>query len=185
MIPFIIIWSLWFISELLLNVLFRSANSNKDSQDKGSMRIIWITIGIAINLGIIISIFSKFPVSKLMITPYLGLLLITAGMIFRFFAVWSLGKFFTVDITIQENHEIIDKGVYKIVRHPSYLGSLVSFIGFGISLNNWISLIIIVIPITIAFIHRIKIEEQLMLKQFGVDYSEYMNKTYRLLPKIY
>jgi protein-S-isoprenylcysteine O-methyltransferase Ste14 len=60
-----------------------------------------------------------------------------------------------------------------------------SFIGFGISLNNWISLIIIVIPITIAFIHRIKIEEQLMLKQFGVDYSEYMNKTYRLLPKIY
>jgi protein-S-isoprenylcysteine O-methyltransferase Ste14 len=106
-------------------------------------------------------------------------------MIFRFIAVWSLGKFFTVDVTIQENHKIIDKGVYKIVRHPSYLGSLVSFIGFGISLNNWISLIIIIIPITIAFIHRIKIEEQLLLKQFEVDYSEYMKKTYRLLPKIY
>ncbi len=184
MITFVIIWSIWFISELLLNTFFHSTN-NKDDQDKGSMRIIWITIGISINLGIIISFFFKFPLSKLIIIPYTGLLLITTGMIFRFIAVWSLGKFFTVNVIIQENHKIITRGVYKIIRHPSYLGSLVSFIGFGISLNNWISLTMIVIPITIAFIHRIEIEERLLLKQFEVDYSEYMKKTYRLLPKIY
>jgi protein-S-isoprenylcysteine O-methyltransferase Ste14 len=185
MITFIIIWSIWFISELLLNIFFRSAKNDKDGQDKGSMRSIWITIGIANNLGIIISIFFKFPISKLIIIPFMGLFLITAGMIFRFIAVWSLGKFFTVNVTIQENHKIIKNGVYKFIRHPSYLGSLVSFIGFGISLNNWISLTMIVIPITIAFINRIKIEEKLLLKQFEADYSEYMKKTYRLLPKIY
>ena len=63
MITFIIIWSIWFISELLLNIFSRSDN-NKDDQDKGSMRIIWITIAIAIDLGIIVSIFFKFLISK-------------------------------------------------------------------------------------------------------------------------
>jgi len=184
MITFIIIWSIWFISELLLNIFFRSDN-NKDDQDKGSMRIIWITIAIAIDLGIIVSIFFKFPISRLIIIPYIGLFLIIAGMIFRFIAVWSLGKFFTVNLTVKENHKIIKNGIYKIIRHPSYLGSLVSFIGFGISLNNWVSFTIIILPITIAFIHRIEIEEKLLLKQFEIDYSEYIKKTYRLIPKIY
>ena len=149
------------------------------------MKIIWITIAIAIDLGIVIYIFFKFPISKLIIIPYVGLFLIIVGMIFRFIAVWSLGKFFTVNVTIQKNQKIIKNGVYKIIRHPSYLGSLVSFIGFGISLNNWVSLTMIIIPITIAFIHRIKIEERLLLEKFGSDYLDYMNKTYRLLPKIY
>ena len=184
MITFIIIWSIWFISELLLNIFSRSDN-NKDDQDKGSMRIIWITIAIAIDLGIIVSIFFKFLISKLIIIPYIGLFLIIAGMIFRFIAVWSLGKFFTVNLTVKENHKIIKNGIYKIIRHPSYLGSLVSFIGFGISLNNWVSFTIIILPITIAFIHRIEIEEKLLLKQFKIDYSEYIKKTYRLIPKIY
>jgi len=184
MITFIIIWSIWFISELLLNIFLRSAN-NKNDQDKGSMRIIWITIAIAIDLGIIVSIFFKFPISKLIIISYIGLFLIISGMIFRFIAVWSLGKFFTVNLTVKENHRIIKNGIYKIIRHPSYLGSLVSFIGFGISLNNFVSFIIIILPITIAFIHRIEIEEKLLLKQFEIDYSEYVKKTYRLIPKIY
>ena len=184
MITFIIIWSIWFISELLLNIFSRSDN-NKDDQDKGSMRIIWITIAIAIDLGIIVSIFFKFLISKLIIIQYIGLFLIIAGMIFRFIAVWSLGKFFTVNLTVKENHKIIKNGIYKIIRHPSYLGSLVSFIGFGISLNNWVSFTIIILPITIAFIHRIEIEEKLLLKQFEIDYSEYIKKTYRLIPKIY
>ena len=184
MITFIIIWSIWFISELLLNIFFHSAN-NIDDQDKGSMRIIWFTIAVSVDLGIIISIFFKFSLSRLIFLPYAGLFLIIAGMIFRFIAVWTLGKYFTVNVTIKENHQIIKVGLYKIIRHPSYLGSLVSFIGFGISLNNWISLILIIVPITIAFIHRIEIEERLLLKQFGLEYSEYIKKTYRLVPNIY
>ncbi len=185
MITFIVVWSIWFISELLLNIFTRSTTIHENDQDKGSMKIIWITIAVGIDLGILISIFSKFPISKLMIVPYTGLLLILGGMTLRFIAVWSLGKFFTVDVNIQENHKIIKKGVYKVIRHPAYLGSLVSFIGFGISINNWISFGVIIIPITIAFIRRIKIEEKLLLEKFEGDYSDYMNKTYRLLPKIY
>ncbi|HZX63206.1 MAG TPA: isoprenylcysteine carboxylmethyltransferase family protein, partial [Bacteroidales bacterium] len=125
------------------------------------------------------------PISNVLFIPYLGLILIILGMILRFISVWSLGRLFTVDITIRDNHKIKKDGVYRIIRHPSYSGSLLSFIGFGISLNNWISLIIISILLTIAMLYRIKIEERLLIDQFGFKYLDYTKRTYRLIPWIY
>ena len=182
---FIIIWSIWFISELLVNRLLRSGKNDKKSQDKGSIRIIWIMIGLANSLGIFFSIFSKNHISNLIIVPYLGLFLILVGMTLRFISIWSLGRLFTVDVTIRDNHTIKRDGVYRFIRHPSYLGSIVSFIGFGISLNNWVSLLIISVLVTSAMIYRITIEEKLLKQQFDSEYSEYMKKSRRLIPWIY
>jgi protein-S-isoprenylcysteine O-methyltransferase Ste14 len=112
-------------------------------------------------------------------------LIILAGMVFRFMAILSLGKMFTVDVTIRDNHLIKKDGLYKTLRHPSYTGMILSFIGFGISLNNWISLIIIIVLVVPAMLYRIKIEEKLLIDHFGSDYVEYAKKTYRLVPWIY
>jgi protein-S-isoprenylcysteine O-methyltransferase Ste14 len=57
--------------------------------------------------------------------------------------------------------------------------------GFGLSLNNWLSLIIIIIPIIITMINRINIEERLLLEVFGTEYEEYKKRTRRLIPMIY
>jgi protein-S-isoprenylcysteine O-methyltransferase Ste14 len=165
--------------------LFRSGKNDKKDEDKGSIRIIWITIGIANSLGIISFVFFNIPISNLLIIPYFGLFMIIVGMMLRFISIWSLGRLFTVDVTIRDNHKIKKDGIYRIIRHPSYSGSLLSFIGFGISLNNWISLLIISTLVTIAFLYRIKIEERLLIDQFGSDYSDYMKRTYRLIPWIY
>jgi protein-S-isoprenylcysteine O-methyltransferase Ste14 len=88
-------------------------------------------------------------------------------------------------VTIRDNHQIKKDGLYKVIRHPAYSGSILSFIGFGISLNNWISLIIITILIVSAMLYRISIEEKLLIEHFGPDYLEYTKKTYRLVPWIY
>jgi protein-S-isoprenylcysteine O-methyltransferase Ste14 len=185
MIVFIIIWSLWFLSEILLNRFLRSGKDADKNQDKGSVRIIWITIGVANNLGILAAIFISFPISGSMWVTYAGLFLIVLGMTFRFVAVLTLGKLFTVDVAIQENHKIKKDGIYRLIRHPSYAGSILSFIGFGLSLNNWISLAIIVVPVFCAFIYRIKIEEKMLTCRFGAEYVTYMGKTYRLIPWLY
>ena len=182
---FIIIWSIWFLSEILLNRFLRSGNDGKIDHDKGTIRIIWVTIGIANSLGIGTAALLHLPISNNLMVPYLGLLLIVFGMIFRFISILTLGKFFSVDVTIRDNHKLRKAGVYRLIRHPSYSGSILSFIGFGISLNNWLSLIIISIPVTVAMINRINIEERLLLDQFGVEYADYMKKTYRLIPWIY
>lgn len=182
---FIIIWAAWFVSEILLNRLFRSSDYGKGNQDKGSIRVIWITIGAANSIGIISAILFKFHICENLVIPYLGLCLILAGMIFRFISIVTLGRFFTVDVTIQKNHQLKTDGVYRFIRHPSYLGSILSFIGFGLSLNNWLSLFIITVPVTAAMIYRIGIEEKIMVKQFGTTYIDYINKTHRLIPWIY
>jgi len=182
---FVIIWSVWCISEILLNRLFLSRNRHQSKQDKGTLRIIWVAIALAISLGVVSSIHIKLPIGNIAIIPYLGLSIILGGMIFRFAAIYSLGHMFTVNVTIRDNHKIKKDGLYRIIRHPSYTGSILSFIGFGISLNNWISLIIITVLVVSAMLYRIKIEEKLLINHFGSDYSDYAKKTYRLVPWIY
>lgn len=182
---FTIVWFAWFISEGLLNRLLRSGNKVDKGRDKGSITFIWITILTSIFLGFLAANLIRIPISHVAVIPYFGLILIIAGMIIRFIAISSLGKMFTVDVTIRENHKIKKDGMYSIVRHPSYSGSLLSFLGFGISMNNWISLFIIFIPVFIVFIYRINIEEKILIEKFETEYPEYMKKTWRLLPWIY
>jgi len=185
MMVFITIWSIWFLSEILLNRLFHSRKDDKKNLDKGTIRIIWITVGIANSLGIMSAIFILLPISNNLLIPYFGLVLIAGGMIFRFISILSLGRFFTVDVTIYNDHIIKKDGVYRLIRHPSYTGLILSFLGFGISLNNWISLLIICLPVISAMLYRIRIEEKLLIDQFGIEYIDYMKKTYRLVPWIY
>jgi protein-S-isoprenylcysteine O-methyltransferase Ste14 len=182
---FFIIWSIWFISEIALNRLFRSGKTDREGQDRGTIRIIWITIGAANTLGILLSIFIRMPISQQIMIPYAGLGLILLGMLLRFFSIWSLGRYFTVDITIREDHKIKKNGIYGLVRHPSYTGSILSFIGFGLSLNNWLSLVVITLFVSTAMLKRIKEEEKLLCEEFAEEYPKYMKETYRLIPWIY
>ncbi len=185
MLIFWIIWTTWPTSEILLSILVRSGKKDKKGNDKGSLALIWIILIVAIFMAINIANNFKLPITNAPITNYVGLAIIVIGMIIRFFAIWSLGRLFTVDVTIRENHKIKKDGMYRNVRHPSYTGSLISFAGFGISLNNWLSLITITILVTAVFLYRIKVEEKLLTLQFGEDYIDYKKKTYYLIPWIY
>lgn len=185
MIIFYLVWILWGLSEVLLSKLLRPGTSDNYMYDKGSFLIIWITIIVANTLGVILTFFFHAPLGHSAFLPYAGLFIIVAGMMIRFTAIASLGKFFTVKVTIRKNHKIKTNGIYKHIRHPSYTGSILSFIGFGISLNNGLSLIVVVIPVTLAMIYRIRIEEQLLAGQFGMEYENYKKRTKRLIPFIW
>jgi len=185
MLIFIIVWSICIISELLLIKYSRTdKNSNKD-EDKGSLKIILITIAISSSLGVTASIVLDVPMTQWIVVPYIGLFITLFGMTFRFLAIKKLGRFFTSNVTILNNHILITNGLFKRTRHPSYLGNIIYFTGIAISLNNWISLIVIVVPITIALVNRIRIEEKLLHKEFGKEYEEYVRKTNRLFPKFF
>ena len=116
---------------------------------------------------------------------YVGIVIIILGIILRLVAVASLGKLFNVDVTIRQNHRLKQDAISKYLRHSSHFASLLSFIEFGISLNNWISLFLITIAILFAFITRIKIEEKVLIEQFDKEYIEYKKTTSGLIPFIY
>jgi protein-S-isoprenylcysteine O-methyltransferase Ste14 len=185
MVIFKIIWASWLISEIMLSRFRRAKSPNTKGWDKSSLSIMWVTICISISLGVIIMIFTPITISRSYLIAYLGLTLIISGIVIRIASIRTLGNFFTVNLAIHNDHQLITTGLYKNIRHPSYTGSLLSFIGLGVSFNNWLSLAVIVIPIIISFIYRINVEEQMLLKQFGSEYIAYKKNSKRLIPLIY
>jgi len=175
----------WILSEILLGRI-KISSVKTNNKDKSSLRILWITIILFIILGIFVRRTGVgFINIQTELVHYSGLFLIILGLVIRWIAILKLKSMFTVDVSIQENHKIVKSGIYKTIRHPAYLGSLLSFLGLGVALINWLSIIIIFVPILIAFLHRIQIEEKVLLKEFGEEYLNYSNNTYRLFSGIY
>ena len=185
MLIFRIIWIAWCASEVLLNRLLHSGSNDRRGQDKGSLIFIWMMISLAISLGFIFAIYFKVPISNEILISYVGLFIIVVGMAIRFVSIWTLGKYFTVDVTIRDDHKLKKDGFYKIIRHPSYSGSLLTFLGFGLTLGNYLSLLIVFLPVLAVFLYRINIEEKALIYNFKNEYTEYQKKTKKLIPFIY
>ena len=183
--PFLIISIFWVTSEIILSTNKKPAESDKN-YDRSSLRIMWITLILVISLGIYISYGSHGTIKNFAQTlHFIGLSLIIFGNIIRWLAILKLKKYFTVKVSIQQDHKIINTGIYKYLRHPAYLGSLLSFIGLGFALLNWISIILIFFPILGSFMYRINIEEKVLKSEFGEEYLNYSKNTKRLIPWFY
>ena len=85
----------------------------------------------------------------------------------RFWSICVLAHFFTVDVTIGAGHELIRHGPYRMLRHPPYTGALMTFLGFGLALGNAWSLLVLMVPVTIAFLWRIRIEGAVLADAFS------------------
>jgi protein-S-isoprenylcysteine O-methyltransferase Ste14 len=176
----------YLMSELLLTVTRRSRSKTGTKQDRSTLGTIWLVIAVSVMAGVFVT--QNFQAIAL---PYgrmfasAGVVLFVAGLILRWWAIITLGRFFTVDVTIEKDHELVERGPFRIVRHPSYAGVLLAFVGFGLSLRNWAALLVILVPIGAAFIHRINVEEDALSCALGARYAEYMKRTKRLLPFVY
>lgn len=176
---------MWFLSEFLYKNMLKSGKEDKKGKDKSTLNILWLAIPFSIAAAVMISNLSTLPISHGSWMMYLGEACILIGIIFRFVIIRSLGKYFTVDVTIKEDHKIKKEGFYKYLRHPSYAFSLLTSLGLGLYLNNWLSLIFAFLPPFLAFAYRIKIEEQALVEQFGDEYIQYRKTTKKLIPFIY
>jgi protein-S-isoprenylcysteine O-methyltransferase len=107
------------------------------------------------------------------------------GLALRFWAIRVLARFFTVDVNIQEGHELIRRGPYRLLRHPSYTGSLMTFLGFGLALGNGWSLLVLLAPVILAFVWRMRVEERVLAEAFPAQYPDYARQTKRLIPFVW
>lgn len=175
----------WFLSEFLYKSMLKSGEKDKKGKDHSTLNFLWIAIPFSIAGAAISSDYTEFPISDEVWILYLGIFFILAGITVRFIIIRSLGKYFTVDVTIRQDHKIMKQGFYRYVRHPSYAFSLLTSLGLGLYLNNWLSLIFAIVPPFIAFSYRIRIEEKALIEEFGEEYLGYRRKTKKLIPFIY
>lgn len=177
---------IWLLSEIILARARHTQTKDSKKWDKSSLAYLWITIIFATFIGVFLGINGiGYVAVKAHFIPTVGIFLIILGLIIRWTAILTLKKYFTVNVTIFENHQIVKKGIYKFIRHPGYAGSLLSFLGLGVSFSNWLSTVVIFIPILAAFIYRIRVEEKALLEALGEEYLNYSKVTKRLIPKIY
>jgi protein-S-isoprenylcysteine O-methyltransferase len=170
----------YLISELLLTVTRRSRSRTGSKQDRSTLRVVWLVIMVSVAAGIYVA--KQWPAAAL---PHhrsfaiAGVVLFVAGLLLRCWAIITLGRFFTVDVTIEKDHELVERGPFRMVRNPSYTGVLLAFVGLGLTLDNRAALLVILLPIGAAFIHRMNVEENALSGALGSQYTDYMRRTKR------
>lgn len=173
---------LFFASEFILMLVKRSKRIERKRQnDKGSLVLLWVVITLCFTFGFT---FANYRIWTLVnYTIYItGVVIILSGAIVRWISIIQLSSAFTVNVAIANNHKLKTDGVYKHVRHPSYLGLLLIMFGFSVSMNSYISILIITILMFLAILYRIKVEEEILLAEFGDEYSNYKRNTKKLIP---
>ncbi|MCW2319078.1 protein-S-isoprenylcysteine O-methyltransferase Ste14 [Rhodoblastus acidophilus] len=116
---------------------------------------------------------------------WFGVALFALGGALRLWPVAVLGHRFSGLVAIQPGHRLQTTGLYSVVRHPSYLGLLVSSLGWALAFRSGIgvALAACLIPPLLA---RIKAEENLLSSQFGADYDAFRARTpWRLIPGVW
>ena len=111
----------------------------------------------------------------------LGVVLAVAGIALRWYAVLTLGRFFTTRVMTTPDQTVVQRGPYRFVRHPSYTGALLTVLGVLAMSTNWLA--ILCFPIALpGFAYRIRVEEHALLASLGEPYRDYMRRTRRLFP---
>ncbi|CAI9121662.1 methyltransferase family protein [Brytella acorum] len=173
------------LGEIVLLVLRRSGSA-RVSRDRRSLTLFWIVLPVSITLACRAS--WSCPAGKLPWGTALGAtgdLLVIAGLVLRWYSIWRLGRWFTVDVALAPGQTLLRDGPYRYIRHPSYSGALMTLCGLGFLLDNIFSLAIIFIPPLMVFLRRIAIEEQVMSEAFGPEWTAYRAHSWKLVPGLY
>ena len=182
----IVTYSLQMAPETICSFLLRSRKDAKRA-DRGSK----IFVIASITLGIVAAFWATFRLpgfdmgAAWKILFALGILVWLGGILFRFYSMRVLGRFFTYDVAISKGQHVVEVGPYRVVRHPSYLGGLIASLGLGLTMTNWAAVLLPLCCSAIGYAYRIPIEERALVRGLGEDYRQYMKRTWRLVPYVF
>lgn len=118
------------------------------------------------------------------VVRYFGLALFGLGFIVMNWAEASLGKQFSIQVTLQQGHQLVTGGLYRYLRHPRYVGITVFNVGIALIYRSWLALVFVAV-LAMVLLWRIHDEEQLMQQAFGAEWESYAKRSWRLMPFVY
>jgi len=179
---------LFIVSFLILDFFFRSSgaasNLKANKNDEASTRAILVgfACGIIVPPLVIFLSIGNYTNSIVAIT---GMTLSSLGVLIRIYSMRELAQFYTRTLKVVEQHKLITSRLYKLIRHPGYLGTLMVWLGILLIYQNWLSLIVVYCVLLYVYRKRIHQEEVMMLNQFGAQYTNYKERSKKLIPYIY
>jgi len=118
-------------------------------------------------------------------TARIALVIMLAGVVIRMYSMTRLKKLYTRTLLTTDQQQLVKTGLYRIIRHPGYLGTILIWSFFGLAIQNYIVFIFAFPLILIAYTNRIKKEEKMLLTQFGQEYLNYKRISWKLVPFIW
>ena len=182
---FIFSFILWCLS-LVIERFFVKKESNKNvksKEDHGTYLLIYISIFVSIIISFNLSINEIYLLPDIVF--FIGIVFIIMGIFLREFSVITLGKYFSFQITIKQDHKIIESGPYHYIRHPSYSGGMLAIIGISLALRSSVAVLIVIVMSILVYNLRINFEEKLLVHEFGDQYIDYKKRTKKLIPFVY
>jgi protein-S-isoprenylcysteine O-methyltransferase Ste14 len=176
---------LWILAEIIgggiIPKLRRSGEAIKrKDNDNGSNLILRVSLYISVVIAFLFAGYNLAMLPDWFFYP--GVVLMIIGILVRQWAIFILGRYFTLTISVQKNQKIVDYGPYRFIRHPTYLGMLLTVVGIGVMLRSWGGILVIIVMIGLAIGYRIHIEEKFLVSDIGDDYIRYMKRTKKLIP---
>ena len=173
---------LWVLSELRIRI--RSHSNRAGTRiDRGSILVVIATVFAGVAGAITVARGDHGTIAGARWAVFVaGLVLMVAGIALRQWAVASLGRFFTLDVRVQPGQTVVEQGPYRWVRHPSYTGMIVTFVGLGLALGSWASLALLAVLPTAGLVYRIHFEERALLDSLGEAYRRFAAGRPRLFP---
>lgn len=159
---------------------------NRESPDRRSALLILVSFVLMFLVPIVdFGYFNRSCCAAPVWLKYLGVGMAMGGLTFRYWAIRTLGRFFTSTVKIQSDHQLIETGPYKYLRHPSYTGAWLMGLGISLILESYVGLIVALILSTFAYFYRMRVEEGALVQKLGSVYQAYQKRTWRLIPFIY
>jgi protein-S-isoprenylcysteine O-methyltransferase Ste14 len=180
---------IWNIPEMIGTVRQTAKASRKEAtiQDRSSLSLLigLLWVGVALNF-----LFGwLFPAAAITWhrTAFfsIGVILILSGVALRWYAIWTLGTYFTRDVAVSAEQKIVQTGPYRSIRHPAYSGTFLTMLGVGLAMTNWASLLALLICVFLGHTYRVSVEEKALSQTIGQPYIEYMHHTKRFIPFVF
>jgi protein-S-isoprenylcysteine O-methyltransferase Ste14 len=168
-------------------VRFRSRlNRSGTRSERWSLLVVIVTVAGGLGAGLVLAQRHEATITSGRWPLFVvGLALMGAGIVIRHWATITLGRFFTVDVRVQPGQTVVESGPYRWVRHPSYAGMVVFFVGVGLALSDWASLATLALLPTAGLIVRIRSEERALLDGLGEPYHGFAATRRRLFPGVW
>ena len=183
---FVLLFLGWSLSELFGPVQWskRREAREKTNHDRRSLILAMIVGVSSLVLSLLFPLFLSW--SRILWQLFwIGVILVFLGTTLRWYAIQTLGKLFTAQVIVQHDQEIVQRGPYQYMRHPSYTGFLLIISGFGLMIGSWLSMLLLTLSLGATLLYRISVEEQALLQQCPTYKSYMQNTTKRLLPFLY
>ena len=182
---FLVVYALWLFSELVIGGIIprsRRRGAPIRYEDKSSRPLIALSTFLSLTISFL------FASSGIAVLPswafYLGIGLMIAGILLRQWSIAVLGRYFSRTVGVQDGQAVVDRGPYRLVRHPAYTGSLLTIVGLGLVLQSWGAVLVLIAFFGVAFGYRIHVEEGVLTSKLGDEYVAYAKRTKRLIPYV-